>query len=158
MGSNGQKNLAFFNMLFIRADFCRPLRFINTAILFIFLSFWHIVHIVVALLFCPDILMIIYEEYEIASWRNALFYCRIYCLLIILGWIHTLQIRLSVRSYALGLRSKVTITIHTGLKTYIYADHATSVTDFKKEGKARVWGTDKRTKGVRERGAWHLKI
>ena len=30
MGSNGQKNLAFFNMLFIRADFCRPLRCVNS--------------------------------------------------------------------------------------------------------------------------------
>ena len=38
-----QKYLAFFNMLFIRADFCGPLRFINSAILFIFLSFWLVV-------------------------------------------------------------------------------------------------------------------
>ena len=73
MGSKGQKYLAFFNMLFIRADFCRPLRFINTAILFIFLSFWHIVHIVVALLFCPDILMIIYEEYENSNIKKCSF-------------------------------------------------------------------------------------
>ena len=39
----GQKYLALFNMLFIRADFCRSLRFIHSAILFIYLSFWLVV-------------------------------------------------------------------------------------------------------------------
>ena len=36
---NRSKVSCIFNMLFIRADFCRPLRFINSAILFIFLTF-----------------------------------------------------------------------------------------------------------------------